>query len=133
MVLAAGLVLAAIAGGRRVAHRPAGRGPERARVLPGAGERIRVEVLNGSGVTGLARAVTQRLRNGGLDVVYFGSDSTGTLDSTQVLVRQGDAAMGARVRRVLGSGSVRAAPDPSRLVDVSVRLGRDYPTSAGNP
>ena len=41
----------------------------------------------------------------------------GQLDSTEVLVRQGDAAMGARVRRVLGIGSVRAAPDPARLVE----------------
>ena len=109
------------------------RGPERARVLPDPGERIRVEVLNGSGVTGLSRAVTQRLRNGGLDVVYYGNDVSETLDSTQILVRQGDAAIGTRVQRVLGIGSVRAAPDTTHLVDVSVRLGRDYGAFVRNP
>ena len=109
------------------------RRPELSRALPAAAERIRVEVLNGAGVTGLSRAATERLRNGGLDVVYYGTDTTASLDSTQVLVRRGDAAMGTRVRRVLGVGIVRAAPDPTRLVDVSVRLGRDFTAFIGNP
>ena len=133
VVLAAGLALATFATGWRMAHRPVGRRSETSRALPGEGQRIRVEVLNGSGVTGLSRAATQRLRNGGLDVVYFGTDTSATLDSTEVLVRQGAAAMGTRVQRVLGIGSVRAAPDASRLVDVSVRLGRDFATFIGNP
>jgi hypothetical protein len=132
----AALALATVAGGWRMAHRPVERGTVRLRVLPDPDERIRVEVLNGSGVTGLSRAVTQRLRNAGLDVVYFGNDTSGSsaaLDTTQILVRQGDAAMGVRVQRALGIGAVLAAPDPARLVDVSVRLGRDYAAVVGNP
>jgi len=125
--------LATFAAGWRLAHRPAHGGTPRARALPEPGDRIRVEVLNGSGVTGLARSMTRRLRDGGLDVVYFGGDSTSSLDSTLVVVRQGDTDQGARVQRVLGFGVVRAEPDPSRLVDVSVRLGRDGAALVRNP
>lgn len=117
----------------RIAHRPLGHRDAAERALPGEGERVRVEVLNASDVTGLSRAATGRLRDGGLDVVFFGTDTVGTLDSTQVLVRQGDAAAGERVKRVLGVGAVRAAPDAGRLVDVSVRLGRDFAARIGNP
>jgi len=131
-------VLAALAARYRVWRVPPGRqrsnAAERgARAVPGEQDSIRVEVLNASSAVGLARIATWRLREHGIDVVYFGSDTATALDSTQVLVRQGDAAMGMRVQRVLGTGAVRAAPDPSRLVDVSVRLGRDYAAVIGNP
>lgn len=92
-----------------------------------------VEVLNASTRVGLARAATRRLRDAGLDVVYFGSDADTALDTTQVLVRRGDAAAGERVRQVLGAGRVRTAPDPARLVDVTVRLGADFTTLRRDP
>ncbi len=88
--------------------------------------RVVVEVLNASGRVGLARAATRRLRAAGLDVVYFGSDTTSALDSTQVLVRRGGVAPAERTAKALGVGRVRSAPDPGRLVDVTVRLGRDF-------
>ncbi len=92
-----------------------------------------VEVLNATAATGLARGATRRLRDAGLDVVYFGSDTTTTLDSTEVLLRRGDAAAAERVRRALGAGRVRPAPDAARLVDVTVRLGADYRGVVGDP
>ena len=105
----------------------AGRGGPRAdRPIPGEPDRIVVEVLNATSVAGLARAATDRLRDGGIDVVTFASDTGAALDSTQVLVRRGPAAAGERVARGLGVGAPRAAPDPGRLVDVTVRLGRDF-------
>lgn len=104
-----------------------------ARPVPGETERVQVEVLNASGGTGMARIATMRLRDAGLDVVYFGSDTSAALDSTQVLVRRGDEAAAERVRKALGAGAVRAAPDPARLVDVSVRLGRDFAALVGQP
>ncbi len=105
---------------------------ERARAIPGEGEdeRVVVEVLNTTPSVGLARAATRMLRDAGLDVVYFGSDAGGALDSTQVLIRRGPADAGARVARALGAGVVRADPDPGRLVDITVRLGRDFAAAA---
>ena len=104
-----------------------------ARPVPGETERVQVEVLNASGGTGLARAATQRLRDAGLDVVYFGSDTTAAIDTTLVLLRRGDGAAAERVRKALGAGAVRTAADPARLVDVTVRLGLDFAAVVGQP
>ena len=94
---------------------------------PIPGERFphSVEVLNGTGVDGLAREVTQRLRRRGVDVVYFGSAAGDTLDSTLVIVRRGDSAAGAAVRSVLGLGRIVVDPDPRLLLDVTIVLGAD--------
>jgi len=127
-------VAAAVAVGVRRARapRPAAAGPV---VVPGDGPggRVEVEVLNASGRVGLARAATRRLRQAGLDVVFFGSDTTQGLDSTQVLVRRGPGDAARRVEAALGAGAVRAAPDSGRLVDVTVRLGRDFAAVLGQP
>ena len=100
----------------------------RARAIPGEGqgERVVVEVLNTTPAVGLARSATRLLRDAGLDVVYFGTDPGAAIESTQVLIRRGPASAGERAARALGAGSVRSAPDPGRLVDITVRLGRDF-------
>lgn len=123
-LIALGLGAGTFATWWRLSHRPAAE--QVAHAVPGEGGRVVVEVLNATSEVGLARTATRRLRDAGLDVVYYGSDAGEPLDTTQVLVRRGDAEAGEKVRRALGAGSVRAAPDPRRLVDVSVRLGRDF-------
>ena len=136
MLVVALLVLGVGAGSFAVwfrATHPTGSVAAPQRAVPGEGERIEVEVLNGTGNVGLARAATHVLRDAGLDVVYFGSDSARTLDSTEVLVRRGAMTPGEQVQRALGVGSVRSAPDPGRLVDVTVRLGTDFATRVRNP
>ena len=97
-----------------------------ARRVPGDHDRVVVEVLNTTRAVGLARAATRVLRDAGMDVVYFGSDTGAVVDSTQVLVRRGTPEGAARVAAALGVGSVRQLPDPGRLVDVTVRIGRDF-------
>jgi hypothetical protein len=125
LIIAAALLAAVILG--LVLRRPPGApGSAPRRVIPGESDRVVVEVLNASGRVGLARAATRRLRDAGLDVVYFGNDDANDLDSTAVLLRRGGAAAAERVVEALGVGTVRAAPDPARLVDVTVRLGADF-------
>lgn len=120
-------VAAAIALGAVLRQRAPRPGTDRARPVPGEeGGRVVVEVLNASGRVGLARAATRRLRDAGMDVVYFGNDDASDLDSTAVLLRRGDADTAQRVAEALGVGAVRSAPDPARLVDVTVRLGSDF-------
>ena len=106
-----------------------------ARRIPGEQEHIVVEVLNTTRAVGLARVATRMLRDAGIDVVYFGSDTGAALDSTQLLLRRGGPDAAARVVRALGVGVVAPRPDPGRLVDVTVRLGRDFPSRlpARNP
>lgn len=115
--------------------RGAVRSPSASRPIPGERDRAVVEVLNTTRAVGLARAATRVLRDAGIDVVYFGSDTGTAADSTQVLVRRGSPAEGARVVRALGVGRVRQFPDSGLLVDVTVRLGRDFAShiAAQNP
>lgn len=93
--------------------------------IPGDDRRITVEVLNGSGIDGLAAATTRHLRRRGLDVVYFGTAPADTFGATLILVRRGELENGERVRDALGFGTVGIEPDPRLLLDVSVILGRD--------
>lgn len=95
--------------------------------IPAGGRGIVVEVLNGSGRSGLARLGARRLRRVGFDVVYFGTADT-RVDTTQVLVRRGDADNGGRVRNALGAGRVVTRIDTLRRVDVTVILGPDFQT-----
>jgi hypothetical protein len=94
------------------------------------GQRVIVEVLNGSGRRGLARAATRELRRAGFDVISFGTISD-TVPLTEALVRRGDSTAAVRVIRALGVGRVRVAPDTLLRLDVTVRLGDDYHPPAG--
>lgn len=123
-LIVVGLALAGFATWYRLHARPGAAATSRA--VPGEDGRVIVEVFNTTPAVGLARAATRLLRDGGLDVVGFGSDTGAVLDSTQVLVRRGSVAAGGRVAKALGVGTARAVPDPGRLVDVTVRLGRDF-------
>ena len=93
--------------------------------IPSPGHRVTVEVLNGGGRAGAARAATRLLRRHGLDVVFFGNAAEAT-DSTRVIVRRGDQVRGRQVRQALGVGRIVVEPDTLRRVDVSVILGPDF-------
>ena len=86
----------------------------------------RVEVLNGSGRTGMARAVTQRLRDAGFDVVYFGNAPGGGMDSTTVFARVGDDAIARAVAEELAIDRVVTEVDSTLFLEATVVLGRDW-------
>lgn len=137
-LLVAGLIGLGLAGGGFATWwrgRHAEPAPAAARPVPGERDHIVVEVLNTTRAVGLARVATRVLRDAGIDVVYFGSDTGAALDSTQVLLRRGSPDAAAKVARALGVGVAQPRPDPGRLVDVTVRLGRDFGShlAARNP
>jgi hypothetical protein len=101
------------------------------RPIPGERDSITVEVLNASGVDGLARAATMRLRAQGIDVVFYGNASMDTLQLTRVLARQGDTTAARRVRDVLEVGEVADEAQARLLLAVSVYLGRDAALTLG--
>lgn len=104
-------------------------GAETAHPIPGELVPYAVEVLNATDVDGLARAVTLQLREQGIDVVFYGTADSGVGDTTLIVVRGADTKAGDVVREALGVGRVLVDPDPRRLLDVSVFLGRDAATS----
>jgi hypothetical protein len=92
--------------------------------LPERGQALEVEVLNGAGTPGLAKAVTRTLRRRGFDVVLFTSTTERT-EATRILLRRGDRSGAERVRQALGYGIVTEQRDATRRVDVTVVLGAD--------
>jgi hypothetical protein len=84
--------------------------------------RIRVEIINATRTSGLARRATRLLRDRGFDVVKY--TTSGTLaDSTTVLDRSSHPEWARLVGQALGGVRVEARPDTLGYVDITVVLG----------
>ena len=94
-------------------------------------ERVRVEVLNAGGVSGVARDATVRLRDVGFDVVHFGNARAFDQESSVVIDRVGRPDLAEAVANALGIRNVRTEPDPNLFVEVTVLLGRTWSGPAG--
>ena len=99
----------------------------RAAVDPAAAPAGRVQVLNASRRSGMARMATDRLREAGFDVVEIGNlRLPEPADSSVVLDRTGDPAVARAVAQRLGIASVRTEPDSTLFVDATVVIGMDW-------
>jgi LCP family protein required for cell wall assembly len=92
------------------------------RVLWGQG--IRVAVLNGTDVGGLAAKAAELLEENGYDVLETGNAERKS-ETTLILDHRGQSRRAERVSAVLGLGVISAAPDGENPADVTVILGRD--------
>lgn len=132
IVLGIALTIAVAVGAGAVVRgrRPAAR-PSPARVPVPAGERapdsvrVRVQVLNATHMSGLARRATMVLRDRGFDVVETGN-TKGPLDTTLVLDLSGHPEWAQRIARVLAPARVQARKDTSRYLDIAVVLGSTW-------
>lgn len=100
---------------------------EDAPVVPAPWNRIRVEVLNAAGVTGLAARARDHLRAEGFDVVHFGNAPAFGRDRTVVLARSGSVEQARAVADRMGVTEVDVQVDTTLFVDVTVLLGTDWP------
>jgi len=89
-------------------------------------DRIRVEVLNAAGISGLARETTEQLRATGFDVVFYGNAGGQSRDSSVVLDRGLNADAAARVAEALGITRIRLEPDTTLYLEATVILGTDF-------
>jgi hypothetical protein len=88
--------------------------------------RVRVEVLNASGVPGLAAKGRTMLRDRGFDVVYVGNASGFEPDTSLVLDRVGRMELARSVADEMAIPRVYPRPDSNVFVDVTVVLGKDW-------
>jgi len=96
-----------------------------------SGERVRVEVFNAGGVSGMARAATEQLREAGFDVVAFGNADAFDPDRPSAVIdRVGRSDIAQAVAGALGIDNVQSDPDPNLFVDVTVVLGREWTVPA---
>lgn len=124
---AALLVAVGAVGAWRVHRRPPATDPAVLN-LPPLPHHVTAEVLNVGRVPGAARVATDLVRHGGIDVVFYGGvDSTDKGDGrNRVLVRRRDTTGVGRVLDAIGPADVVSAPDSTRLVDLSILLGRTF-------
>ena len=89
---------------------------------------IRIEVLNGCGVSGIAEKVSRHLRDAGFDVMTWKNADSFNYPETIVIDRTGNLE---NARRVAGAMGLRThiqqiIHDPYRIEQVAVIIGRDY-------
>ena len=91
-------------------------------------EPIRVEVLNGCGISQVAARLTKKSRGLGLDVIHEGNAVSFNFLHTMVIDRGGDPGKARQVASVLGIPHCiqQITEDAYRLADVSIIIGRDY-------
>lgn len=95
---------------------------------PQVSQNIRVEILNGCGTGGIATEVGQKLRDFGIDVMTLGNAENFNFPETIVIDRLGKIEYARQVAEVLGTPNViqQKTPDPFRIEEVTVIIGRDY-------
>ena len=95
---------------------------------PQVSHNIRVEILNGCGTGGVANEIGQKLRDFGIDVMTLGNAENFNFPETIVIDRMGKIEYAQQVADVLGTPNViqQKTPDPFRIEEVTVIIGRDY-------
>lgn len=120
-ILLAVVVLALVASWVYARLRP----EDRLRVSGPARRVVRVQVLNGSGESGIAARVAAVLREGGFHVVEVGNADRPDYFATVVVQRTADAGAAEAVARYLGGLPVLQQRWARDLADVSVVIGGD--------
>lgn len=90
------------------------------------GPRVRVEVKNGGGRDGMARAATGVLRDAGFDVVEVGNWDVSDEPRSFVLNRMGDLEAAREVADALGIREVRTESGTNLYADLTVVLGAEW-------
>lgn len=96
--------------------------------LPGEGVVISLELLNGTGETGLARRTQELFESHGFDVRAIGNAETSDVENTLVISRGTERMYAERTAEVIRAERVlsqeRSGEGP--LVDVTVIIGKDF-------
>ena len=91
-----------------------------------AGERPRLQLLNGTGAPGLAQRVADKL-GAGFDVRLTGNAARFDYAETQIVFYdRKQQAVAERVRGALGMGKLVLSRNPLDVVDVTIIVGKDF-------
>lgn len=90
------------------------------------GVRVRVRVVNGTDVRGLARRATLLLRDLGYDVVDFDGDAKAGRERTVILSHTDHANWAQRLQRAMAASAIEVSTDSAHYVDLTVLLGSDW-------
>ncbi|MFW5776183.1 MAG: LCP family protein [Spirochaetota bacterium] len=87
---------------------------------------IRLEILNGTDVSGLASRSAELYRSYGFDVVSVGNAQSNEIEDTLVVDRVGSDVFAERTADIIRAPLVESDVDPQAAVDVTVILGKDF-------
>lgn len=87
---------------------------------------IAIEVLNGTGTTGLARRTSELYEDYGFEVVRFSNAESNQVERTIVVDRRGVGDLAERVAQVIRAERIVTEVQPESDVDVTLILGRDF-------
>lgn len=85
----------------------------------------RIEVLNGSGVAGLAKRVADKLEGEGFEVARTENAPTSDYDRSRIITNKGKSDPAMKIASILGCGEVTPG-QREKDVDVTVIVGKDY-------
>ncbi|HUV37572.1 MAG TPA: LytR C-terminal domain-containing protein [Patescibacteria group bacterium] len=86
---------------------------------------FQIEVLNGTGETGLAMEMAMKLREMGIDVLIVGDAERYDFDESILIDRKGNPDLMKRLSRYIGCHRVLKQIQPKPLVDATLIIGRD--------
>jgi len=87
---------------------------------------IKIQVLNGSGKAGVAKAVRDKLIRNGFNVIEFGNADSDDYQFTIILDRKGKLKKSLKVSSFLNCKNLYVKIDPFNIADVTVIVGKDY-------
>ncbi len=89
---------------------------------------VKVEILNGNGINGVAAQYKDLIRQKGFDVLQTDNADRFNYENTLILIRSQNTNAGYRLAKELGidRSRVKIAPDPSLRLDATIILGKDY-------
>jgi hypothetical protein len=93
------------------------------------GEPFQIEVLNGTGETGLAMETAMKLRTMGIDVLIVGDAQRYDFDESILIDRKGNPDLMKRLSRSIGCRRVLKQIQSKPLVDATLIVGRDASVS----
>jgi hypothetical protein len=88
--------------------------------------RLRVMVLNGAGIAGVAGDAASKLINRGYHVVDSKNADSFNYAKTLILLYHAEKADGEAIQKILGVGQLMKKDLPQDIADVSVVIGKDY-------
>ncbi|MBI9106918.1 MAG: LCP family protein [Spirochaetales bacterium] len=99
---------------------------------------ISIEILNGTGVNGLASRTSQVFQSFGYDVAHIGNHESAEIEKTKIIDRRGDIAQAQRVASIIKCSNVESAADNAvtddenytniltENIDLVILLGKDF-------
>ena len=95
-----------------------------------ANSAVRVEIMNGTDVPGLAAKMGDALKSQGFNVIAVGNAARRNYSTTQLLDRSGDDGktklVSTAVGRLVSSARLSKNPDAQARADVTVIIGKDF-------